>query len=1122
MKKTIRLLSAALMLGIAAQAQIIQPSFPPGKIAVFKAGTTDTNWPMITARVTPCYVQAFDTATLNQSSTNPLISVAMSTNASTPGSVWINHHAGSEGGGISRSKDRQFLCLEGYTGTILSPTSAKPSTDGTVSRGVVTLDAFTNAIDVFSSVNTWFGLPVGALPGTQDNPTGIASLDGTNFWGTGNFAGTSGELDGTLFYNPAVNGGKPVEVQNYLQAAGQARIIGGTVLVAAKSATGVASGLYNFVDPATGQEVPLPWSPAAQNPYYNFTFTNLYLNWGTTFSSILNFDMNESRTIAYGADQKFGIVKFVNTAGTWLPAAYYFTTTNIGTLKQASGNQGCFGICVDFSGANPIIYASTMENGAPTNYVGGFGVNTAAGHQNNNRLIKVVDTGVSPGTNYVATTLAIAATTNEFFGGIDFTPDLRPVITTNPASFSTIPGGGTVPFIAGVQSVYALGNQWFIIGTNTAFPSGGTNLIAAETNTSIADLSADFTLNTSFSNNIILLISTNNYGAVTSAPAILTVSATAIAPHITSGTNIASGFIGGGVVFPAVTATGTQPFTYQWYYAGNAIADDLNPNADGSGYIGSQTASLTITNLQLTENGSYYVVVANSVGYASNKVDVLTVNYRKATISAGQPSSVTTFVGTPTSINADEAGGTPSLTYQWYKGTTALTGGEYGNVNGTYSGSGSATLTINATTTADTATNYYIVYSNGGGSVTSTLASVTVITPPAHSFVNYSNQVYTQFFDALPDPGTAGTAANGTANASGVSVNSINNPKTSGTVNGVAYSLANPFDFGYPVILSSYIGGLGLSTGVTNMVGWYGAADTNTADSVDADPINGTGLGITRFGAQAGDQSAGGIIDFGPLDVNGGLVGTNRSLGLLTTSSTGSTAFGLKLVNSSTNTLNYITLSFLGEMWRNNKASRTMSFSYVVDPLTNDWVLQSEPTWTNSDPQIIPGAVRVPSLSFSFLTNNGSVLAVDGTSPANQISEVASNLALSTPWAPGQTLWLVWSCNYYGQGTGQGYAIDNLKFSAATSLPAVVSTPLNITPGSIHLSGGGSSAAMFTFTNTPGLTFSILATNKVSAPKATWPVIGTATESPANSGNYQFTDPAPATNTTRFYLLRQP
>ncbi len=1098
MKTVLSLVSATALLGIKAQAQITQPVFQPGHIAVFKAGTTDTNWPMITARVTPVYVQEFNPALTNQVSTNAINSVAMATNSSVPGSVWINHHAGSEGGGISRSVNRQYLALEGYTGNILTPTSAKPSTDGTVYRGIVTLDAFTNAVDVYSSQTTWFGIPVGAAVGTQDNPTGIASLDGTNFWGTGNFAGTSGELDGTLFFNRNVNSGAPVEVQSYLQAAGEARIIGGTVLVAAKSATGVTGGLYNFVDPATGQVVPLPWSPDVANPYFNFTFTNLYLNWGNTFKTILNFDMDAAKTVAYGADQTFGIVKFTNNAGTWVQAPYYFSTTNIGTTKQAAANQGCFGICVDFSGPNPVIYATTMENGAAANYVGGFGVNTAQGHQNNNRLIKIVDTGLNPGTNLVAQTLATAATTNEFFGGIDFTPDLRPLITANPANYSTT-NGGSAPFSVTVQSVYDLSYQWLQNGTN----------LLGETN-ALLNLSS---LDTSFNAYAYQCVATNNYGAVTSTPAILTVTALAVAPAITSGIVNASGFINGGVTFAAVTTTGTQPFTYQWYYGGNALADGANPNADGSGFSGSQTSSLTLTNLQLTEAGNYYIVVQNAAGYASNKVDVLTVNYRKATVAAGQPASVTTFVGTPTSLTADESGATLPVTYQWYKGTTLLTGSEYVNESGSYAGVGSSALTINATTTSDTATNYYIVYTNPAGSVTSSVATVTVITPPAHSSVNYSNQVYTQVFSGLPDPGTAGIAANGTASASGVSVNSINNPKDAGTINGLAYSLASPFDFAYPVILTSYIGGLGLSTGTTNMNGWYGAADTNLADGVD---------GITRFGAQAGDQSTGGVIDFGPLDVNGGIVGTNRALGLITTSTTGSTAVGLKLVNTSTNTLNYITLSFLGEMWRNNKAQRTMSFSYAVDPTANSFVLQSEPPATNTAPQLIPGTIQVPSLAFSFPTNNGSVLAQDGTLPANQVSLVTSNLALSTPWQPGAALWLIWSMNYYGQGTGQGYAIDNLQFSSSV-LPTTLVQPIRIDGNSFKITGSGAAATVsFSFTNGPGLTFSVRATNVINTPKSTWPVIGTAVENPAGSGNYQFTDPTPPTNSASFYMISLP
>ncbi len=172
---------------------------------------------MTSARVAPCFVQVFDPTISNSV---PLVSVAMSTNTSVPGSVWINHHAGSEGGGLSRSVDRRFLALEGYTGNILSPTAAKPSTDPTVSRGIVTLDAFTNAISVYSSLNNWFGIPVGAPPNTQDNPTGIATTGGTKFLpGTeSNFSGTSSELDGTLYFSPTVSSA-PFEVQKLHQAA---------------------------------------------------------------------------------------------------------------------------------------------------------------------------------------------------------------------------------------------------------------------------------------------------------------------------------------------------------------------------------------------------------------------------------------------------------------------------------------------------------------------------------------------------------------------------------------------------------------------------------------------------------------------------------------------------------------------------------------------------------------------------------------------------------------------------------------------------------------------------------------------------------------------------------------
>jgi len=251
-------------------------------------------------------------------------------------------------------------------------------------------------------------------------------------------------------------------------------------------------------------------------------------------------------------------------------------------------------------------------------------------------------------------------------------------------------------------------------------------------------------------------------------------------------------------------------------------------------------------------------------------VDKLTVKYILPTITAGEPASATTFVVQTTSLTATTSSGSTPITNQWYKGTTMLSD------TGDYSGTATSTLTISGAQLTDSATNYYIVASNHGGSVTSSVATVSVIVPPAHSYVAYSNQIYFQNFNSLPDPGVA-------------SVNSINNPLDPGVILGVAYSLANPFDFSSPVITSSYIGGLGLST----MPGWYGAADT-LFPGVD---------GITRFGAQAGDQTTGGVISFGPNDPNTGVTGTNRALGLLSTSTTGSTTFALKLINTNSPTV---------------------------------------------------------------------------------------------------------------------------------------------------------------------------------------------------------------------------
>src|SRR5579859_7166691 len=145
MKRLLLLTATAALAALSAGAQstnIMTPAgmMPPGKLAVMKGGDNNGVYTMTVSRSNPTYVQVFDPVTNNQASA--LFTLALPTNQ--PNGVFINAHAGSEGGGISRTSNRQYLAIEGYTGNILSPTAAKPSADPTVYRGFGVIDAFGN------------------------------------------------------------------------------------------------------------------------------------------------------------------------------------------------------------------------------------------------------------------------------------------------------------------------------------------------------------------------------------------------------------------------------------------------------------------------------------------------------------------------------------------------------------------------------------------------------------------------------------------------------------------------------------------------------------------------------------------------------------------------------------------------------------------------------------------------------------------------------------------------------------------------------------------------------------------------------------------------------------------
>ncbi len=443
----------------------------------------------------------------------------------------------------------------------------------------------------------------------------------------------------------------------------------------------------------------------------------------------------------------------------------------------------------------------------------------------------------------------------------------------------------------------------------------------------------------------------------------------------------------------------------------------------------------------------------------------------------GEPQPITLLEGQTGSLSVTGAEGTLPLTYQWYQGSTANPLSDGGDFLGTQT----STLTITNASLSDSA-NYLCVVANAGGRVTSSVASVAVIAPPPLTYVAYSNQIYSQNFDSLPNPGTS-------------TVNTVSGGGPT-AIGSVTYDPSNPFDFGAPVYTnaSQPSGGLGLAA---TMSGWYGECD--------ADDAAGNGA---QIGAADGTTTTGGIYSFGlATSTNASL---NRSLGLIATGSSGGTHFGLKLINETTNNLDYVSMQFVGEFWKTGTRPKTMVFTYNVDSTGNASTLSTGELSAAS-------ANTVPALTFAFNTA-GVVGGTNGTLPSNQTNCAVTNMPLFTPWTPGSALWLVWSIDS-ATGSGQGYGIDSFLFAAGATNNVSVTGPSVSQPTLGNVMYSSTNGLTFTFTNTPGASssFTILGTTNLALPISQWVNLGSPTE--VSAGTYQFTDGLATNNAARFYTV---
>ena len=1225
--------------------------FQPGNLAVLRLGDGGpdrclplnggsvakpyTNYAasdILGSRQTALYIDQYDPNGVDQ--TNATIHVAVPTNGAS--GLFVNGNAGTEGN-LTRSGDRSVLAVTGYAGDLLSITTGQQTAPSNLSydRGIGTVDAFGNYTGIYRG-GGWYGIATG-----KTNPRGVATDGAGNFWGCGNGYGS-------LYFN-ATTTPNPIQFQN-IALTSCSKVINNALYASVKSSESVSfypAGIYSFVDFYNN---PVPHPTAA-------SFLHLEIPANTSHNNCIGFDINPHGNVAYLADATAsasgGLSKYVKSGLSWTMAYHLaipgYNGMGTGILTNPASTDvlvGCFSVTVDWSGTNPVVFATTGDTGfAGSPYYG-------------NRVIRVNDTNTTTsGANIIVTTnMNILTTvvkpgtaggvplTNVVYKSVAFTPDLRPEITSNPSDWSTLEGS-SVTFSVVASSPYSLNYQWL---------SNGTNLPGA----AAATLSLG-PLDPSYNNTTYQCVVSNSYGAVTSLVATLLVSSVP-APLTFGAVQDLTNAVGNSQSIAVNFTGGTDPKgSYQWYLNGKPLSE--GPTGNGSTLSGTTNSTLIITQASTNDAGVYSLSATNLFGPASNAVANFYTIY-SAPVLVQPPVALTTFIGKP-ATNSTSAYGL-LLSEQWYKSRatfySAFTTNTVVTTNGvqqsssskkgtsvalfnyvtnlivdgaSYAGTTTPTLAIlnpqlsdaatnvflgtissttnttsvsttnasqtiitnttisviNATVVTNVVGSYSVVFSNPGGSLTSAPVALTVVAQPPHTFISYTNagQPYTQNFNSLPIPGSS--SAEG-ANPLHMAISMTNvpamltngNPGTVANMSAdVTYSVENPTDIGFPVIPSGAIGGLGLSN---QMNGWYGWAQNALV-----------------FAATKGDQSQGAVVDDGGIYYGDGtpLTGiTNRALGLIATTKTGPIAFGAALINKTTNTYSTINLSFTGELWRNNPTAQPLVFGYFIDPSGTNSTFHPD-QWDSTN-----GITYIPSLNVTFPTS-ASTLIFDGTLASNQVSLAVSGLTISN-WPPGAALWLIWQAQTLG--SAQNLAIDDLSFAAGiVAAPAVTTQPASsITPFSATLNASvnpntlattcyfqygtnttygsftatnnlaaglsavsspellsgllpgttyhfqavannslgtavgtdatfttaqvpppqlrglvlGASGFKFSFTNWPGLSYTVWSSTEVATPLSQWQNLGHPTESPA--GQYQFTDPQAVTNSQLYYNVRQP
>ncbi|HEY3864412.1 MAG TPA: hypothetical protein VGO59_21270 [Verrucomicrobiae bacterium] len=185
--------------------------------------------------------------------------------------------------------------------------------------------------------------------------------------------------------------------------------------------------------------------------------------------------------------------------------------------------------------------------------------------------------------------------------------------------------------------------QWTCDGTNVP---GGTNSILTVTNVQPGQSGGAYAV-----------IASNAYGVATNGPMMLYT--TPLEVYVQS--NAINAVVDQTVDFTANTV-GQGPFAYQWQFNGANIA-------------GATGSTLTLSGAQLTNAGSYSIIVGNNFGVETNSV-ALTV---APAIVIAPPQNQTTFPGGTAAFNISLQADIP-VTYQWQFDGSNISGATTGSL----------------------------------------------------------------------------------------------------------------------------------------------------------------------------------------------------------------------------------------------------------------------------------------------------------------------------------------------------------------------------------------------------------------------------------------------------------